>query len=170
MHHFHHDVKTPVLQAGTDELWALIGHGATALPVGLTPDLFLGCEGITPTMSEISEAASIDALKKLKPASKEQLQEHPELQYKGKKGVVLPPLLTKILMDADSEDPFILLRACSRHYWTSMRPLPRWWRTRRTPRMMTTRRSWHQLPSFVWCSSFSLRRLTRRKFTATWTR
>jgi hypothetical protein len=112
MHHFHHDVKTPVLQAGTDELWALIGHGATALPVGLTPDLFLGCEGITPTMSEISEAASIDALKKLKPASKEQLQEHPELQYKGKKGVVLPPLLTKILMDADSEDPFILLRAC----------------------------------------------------------
>jgi hypothetical protein len=109
MHHFHHDVKMLVLQAGTDELWALIGHGAT---VGLTLDLFLGSKGITPTMSEISEATSIDELKKLKPASKEQLQDHPELQYKGKKGIMLPPLLTKILMDADSEDPLILLHAC----------------------------------------------------------
>jgi hypothetical protein len=97
---------------GTEKLWALIGHGAMALPVGITSDLFLGCEGITPTMLEILEATSIDQLKKLKPASKEQVQEHPEMQYKGKKGVVLPPFLTKILMDADLEDPFILLRAC----------------------------------------------------------
>jgi hypothetical protein len=112
MHHFHHDVKTPVLQVGTDKLWVLIGHGATALPVGLTPDLFLGCKGVTSTMSEILEAASIDELKKLKLVLKEQLQEHPELQYKGKKGIMLPPLLMKILMDADSEDLFILLCAC----------------------------------------------------------
>jgi hypothetical protein len=91
----------------------LIGHGATALPVGLTfLDLFLGYKGIAPTMSEISEATSIDELNKLKPALKEQLQDHPELQYKGKKGIVLPPLLMKILMDANSEDLFILLRAC----------------------------------------------------------
>jgi hypothetical protein len=31
VHHFHHDVKTPVLLAGTDELWALIGHGTMVL-------------------------------------------------------------------------------------------------------------------------------------------
>jgi hypothetical protein len=30
---------------------------------------------------------------------------------KGKKGVVIPPFLTKILMDVDSEDPFVLLKA-----------------------------------------------------------
>ena len=60
-------------------------------------------------MSEILEATSIEKLNKLKPASKEQVQKHLELQYKGKKGVVLPPFLMKILMDADSEDPFILL-------------------------------------------------------------
>jgi hypothetical protein len=111
MHHFHHDVNTPVLQAGTDKLWALIGHGTTALPISLTSDLFLGCKGITPTILEILEATSIDELKKLKPALKEQLQKHLELQYKGKKGVVLSPFLTKILMDANLEEPFILLQA-----------------------------------------------------------
>ncbi len=63
-------------------------------------------------MSEILEATSIEKLNKSKPASKEQVQKHLELQYKGKKGVVLPPFLMKILMDADSEDPFILLWAC----------------------------------------------------------
>jgi hypothetical protein len=29
-----------------------------------------------------------------------------------KQGVIIPPFLTKILMDVDSEDPFILLKAC----------------------------------------------------------
>jgi hypothetical protein len=82
------------------------------LPVGITSDLFLGCEGITPTMLEILEATFIDELKKLTPASKEQVQEHLELQYKCKKGVVMPHFLMKILMDTDLEDPFILLRAC----------------------------------------------------------
>jgi hypothetical protein len=56
-------------------------------------------------MLEILEATSIDELKKLKPALKEQLQEHPELQYKG---IMLPPFLTKILMDANLDEPFIL--------------------------------------------------------------
>jgi hypothetical protein len=138
MHHFHHDMKMLVLQAGTDELWALIGHGAT---VGLTLDLFLGYKGITPTMSEISEATSIDELKKLKPASKEQLQDHPELQYKGKKGIVLPPLLTKILMDANSEDPLILLRACCKALLDFDEASPRWWRMSRKLRMMMMRQS-----------------------------
>jgi hypothetical protein len=63
------------------------------------------------TMLKILEATSIDELKKLKPALKEQLQEHLELQYKGKKGIMLPPFLTKILMDANLEEPFILLQA-----------------------------------------------------------
>jgi hypothetical protein len=33
IHHFKHDFITRVTLDGTDELWALLGNGATALPV-----------------------------------------------------------------------------------------------------------------------------------------
>jgi hypothetical protein len=45
IHHPHHDVKAPVLQEGTDDLWALIGHGATALPVGISESFFNDHDG-----------------------------------------------------------------------------------------------------------------------------
>jgi hypothetical protein len=108
IHHPHHDVKTPVLQEGIDELWALIGHGTTALPVGVSKSVFNDHDGATPTFDEIIGSGTLEELKNLKPASNTKLTAHP---VKGKKGVVIPPFLTKILMDVDSEDPFVLLKA-----------------------------------------------------------
>jgi hypothetical protein len=34
IHHFHHDVKSPVLLDGKDELWALCGHGTMSCASG----------------------------------------------------------------------------------------------------------------------------------------
>jgi hypothetical protein len=69
-------------------------------------------DGATPTFDEIIGSGTLEELKNLKPASNTKLTAHPELLFKGKKGVVIPPFLTKILMDVDSEDPFVLLKAC----------------------------------------------------------
>lgn len=81
-------------------------------PWCFTTDLFLDCEGITPTFKDISNAKLLDDLKQLIPSPWDLVKAHPELHNKGKKDVVLPPLLAKILMDANLEDPYIVLQAC----------------------------------------------------------
>ena len=112
IHHFQQDVNTPILPEGTDELWALMGSGATAAPIQVPMNAFRNHEAITPSFDDIHGAKTLEELKALPTPNRETTADNPTLSFKGKMSIAVPPFLTKILMDADSEDPFILLKAC----------------------------------------------------------
>lgn len=110
IHHFHHDVKTPALPAGADKLWALIGPGATTSPIGLPDDTFNNCDGVMPTFKDISGAVTLEDLVKVPAPDSSTAQKDPSLKCRGKKCVAVPPFLATIMMGADAEDAFQLLR------------------------------------------------------------
>jgi hypothetical protein len=69
--------------------------------------------GTSPSFAKIQKATSLEALKTLTVPSQMALQKDGNklLTFKGKCSVIVPPFLTKILMDIDSKDPFVLLQA-----------------------------------------------------------
>ena len=112
IHHFHHDVNTPVVPAGTDKLWALIGPGTTASPISLPDATFNNCKSLTLAFEDIIEATTLEDLGKVAMPNSTAVKNYPELKYKGKNCIAVPPFLMKILMDADTEDAFQLLCMC----------------------------------------------------------
>jgi hypothetical protein len=108
LHHFKHGVKNAVLNDGTDALWALIGPSANAAPVSISDTTFTALEMATPPFNKINEAEDLQELKTLAPTANTRSHE----AFAGKKCIAIPPLLTKFLMDADSEDLYVLLKAC----------------------------------------------------------
>jgi hypothetical protein len=57
-------------------------------------------------------ATTLEDLRKVAMPTSAAIKDYPELKYKGKKCIAVPPFLTKILMDADTEDAFQLLCMC----------------------------------------------------------
>lgn len=112
IHHFDVDVKSPVLPQGTGKIWALLGNGATASPIEVPMNTFGDASGATPTFADIQQAKTIAELRALKLPSSNELKKkaNKRLKFDGKRAVATPPFLTKILMDADTEDPFVLLQ------------------------------------------------------------
>jgi hypothetical protein len=111
IHHVHHDIKTPVIPEGTNEVWALMWSGATVAAVTIDMTSVRDCEGITPKFADLNQAGDIEALHSLTGPNAQEVMNDPSLKFKGKTVMALPPFLTKTLMDADSEDPFQLFRA-----------------------------------------------------------
>jgi hypothetical protein len=63
----------------------------------------------TPTFEKINEAEDLKVLKTLAPSTQPAVKRH----LPGRsKCIAIPPLLRKVLMDADSEDPYMLLKTC----------------------------------------------------------
>jgi hypothetical protein len=93
-------VKNAVLKDSTDALWALIGPGTNAAPVSISDTAFVALEMATTLFNKINDAEDLDELKMLAPTAN--TCSH---AFAGKKCITIPPLLTKILMDAESEDP-----------------------------------------------------------------
>ncbi len=112
IHHFYQDVNTPVFPEGTDELWALLGGGATAAPIQLPTDAFRNHEAITPCFNDIHGTKTVEELRALSTPTRSVVADNPTLTFQGKLSIAIPPFLTKILMDADTEDAFKLLKAC----------------------------------------------------------
>ena len=52
------DVRTPLNPNGRDELWALIGHGATSLPVFLPDTIFREVQGARPPFKDMATAGN----------------------------------------------------------------------------------------------------------------
>lgn len=65
-----------------------------------------------PAFDNIIKAATLEDLEKVALPNSTTVRAHPELTCKGKKCVAVLPFLAKILMDADTEDTFQLLRTC----------------------------------------------------------
>jgi hypothetical protein len=95
------------LKDGTDALWALTGPGANAVPVSISDTAFAALEMATPPFNKINRAEDLEELKALVPTANTRSHK----AFAGKKCIAIPPLLTKILMDANSEDPYVLLKA-----------------------------------------------------------
>jgi hypothetical protein len=56
IHHDHHDMQTPVMQEGTDKVWALMGGVAsTAASVNVDMTSVHDFEGITPMASSLTD-------------------------------------------------------------------------------------------------------------------
>lgn len=91
IHHFHHDVKTPTLPAGADELWALIGPGATTSPACLPGNAFNNCDGIMLTFKDIFGAVALEDLVKVPVPGSSTAQKDPSLKRRGKKRVAALP-------------------------------------------------------------------------------
>jgi len=111
VHHFRVDVKTPLNPERSGEAWALIGNGVTASPVGIPASIWDAVEGLTPPFEELCGVTSPDDFTNLRAPSTEDLQADPSLKFEGKRMVVLPPFLTKVLMETDSDCAITLMIA-----------------------------------------------------------
>jgi hypothetical protein len=64
LHQFHHDLRTPLVRSGTNEMWGLAGTGSRAAPVLIPMTAFQAMEGFTPTfeqMCDIKDQETLDA-------------------------------------------------------------------------------------------------------------
>ena len=96
VHHPMIDVRTPLNPNGRDELWALIGHGATSSPVFLPDTIFHEVQGACPPFQDMDFISLVPPVGPMTRGS--------ELPFHGKQAIVLPPFLAKAFMDADTED------------------------------------------------------------------
>jgi len=111
IHHFRVDAKTPLDPTRSGEAWALIGHGALSFPLELSARFWNGCEGVTLTFEDMRAMTTHEEFDALSVATTQELQEDENLKFTGKRMVVLPPFLTKAMMDADTEDAILLMMA-----------------------------------------------------------
>jgi hypothetical protein len=133
LHHFKNDMKNAVLKEDTNALLALIGPVANAVPISISDTAFATLEVATLSVEKINEAVDLEALKSLAPTAVTCSHEN----FARKKCIAIPPLLTKVLMDADSEDPYVLLKTYCKASWTLAFMMQPWsmlmeWR-KRTP-------------------------------------
>ena len=103
VHHLMIDVRAPLNPNGRDELWALIGHGATALPVFLPDTIFREVQGACPPFKDMATAGDAVDFISLMPLAGPTMRGS-EPPFHGKWAIVLPPSLAKAFMDADTED------------------------------------------------------------------
>ena len=97
------DVRTPLNPNGRDELWALIGHGATSSPVFLPDTIFHEVQGACPPFQDMATAGNAaDFISLVPPAGP--MTRGSEPPFHSKWAIVLPPFLAKAFMDADTED------------------------------------------------------------------
>jgi hypothetical protein len=68
-------------------------------------------KGITPKFVHLNQAGDIEALHALTVPNAQEVMNDALLKFKGKTVMALPHFLTKMLMDADSKDPFKLFQA-----------------------------------------------------------
>ena len=68
-------------------------------------------KGSLQSLLHLNQAGDIEALHALTVPNAQEVTNDPSLKFKGKTVMVLPPFLTKMLMDADSKDPFKLFQA-----------------------------------------------------------
>ena len=103
VHHPMIDVRTPLNPNGRDELWALIGHGMTSLPVFLPDTIFHEVQGACPPFKDMATAGNAADFISLMPLAGPMMRGS-EPPFHGKRAIVLPPFLAKAFMDADMED------------------------------------------------------------------
>jgi len=111
LHHFHVDVRTPLNPDRSGEAWALVGNGTGASPVAIPATIWDAVEGIMPPFTKMCAVKNAEDFAALGPPSSKELQEGPNLQFGGKRMIVLPPFLTKVLMEVDSDNAITLLVA-----------------------------------------------------------
>ena len=103
VHHPMIDVRTPLNPNGRDELWALIGHGATSSPVFLPDTIFHEVQGACPPFKDMATAGNAADFISLVPSAGPMMRGS-EPPFHGKRAIVLPPFLAKAFMDVDMED------------------------------------------------------------------
>jgi hypothetical protein len=102
LHRFHMDVQTLAVPAGTGELWALLGHGADALPVKILDSLFTMINGEVLRLPTLLDATDNDGVIRVSTVNTRSGTDI----YKGLRCVLLPPVLGRVAMSADLDDPW----------------------------------------------------------------
>ena len=106
VHHFKHDKTHPTHPDATNELWALMGGGPQASAVSLSEISFQTIAGVAaPSFAALGNSKSPTEIRAL-PAGNG--------NFVGCNAVALPPFLTAIFMNADTDDPATLcMIACA---------------------------------------------------------
>ena len=110
IHHFYQDVNTPVFpkaRTSCGRCWGVVPRRRRS---NCRP-IFRNHEAITPCFNDIHGTNTVEELQALSTPSRSVVADNPTLKFQGKFSIAMPPFLTKILMDADTEDAFNLLKS-----------------------------------------------------------
>lgn len=117
---FRNNIHTPVQPDASDEMWGLAGNGSRAAPVLIPDGLFGNASGETPTFEELCTVKDETTLNAVTPTATPPAANTRgngggnggggQPIFKGKRGIVMPHFVARAIMDADTEDPIVMLQ------------------------------------------------------------